>query len=150
MSDPLGRSTPPIDRLVFRCVETEHGCWEFTGPKDHKGYARFRVQGRKVFAHRFMWEFFRGPWPEGLTYDHLCQNKACVNPWHGEPVPSGVNSKRAQGNRAAINAAKTHCPQGHPLSGANLRYAPRGTGRVCRICRAESGRAYRARLKDRI
>lgn len=44
---------------------------------------------------------------------------------------------------SAINAAKTHCPRGHPLSGGNVRLNKRGS-RECRACRRESGRRARA------
>lgn len=141
------RGVPAIERLLSRCVEID-GCWVYQGPLDHKGYSRLRAEGgRKAFGHRVTWEFFFGPIPAGLTFDHLCRRKACVNPWHGDLVPSLVNSLRSPANIGALNAAKSHCPAGHPLSGDNLRFASNGRGRVCRTCRAESSRSYRLRLK---
>ena len=41
---------------------------------------------------------------------------------------------------SAVNARKTHCPQGHPLSGVNLlleRNGKSGTARRCRSCRTQ-------------
>jgi hypothetical protein len=144
--DRLSRTTPAINRLLAPCVEDENGCWVRHVARSPKGYTRLRVNGRKVAAHRFAWEFFRGEIPDGLTFDHLCKNPPCVNPWHGELVTALVNSLRSGGTGAA-NRVKTHCPQGHPLSGENLRYSSRGRGRVCRICRAESDKRYRERQK---
>ena len=43
-------------------------------------------------------------------------------------------------NGGGGNARKTHCPQGHPLAGDNLRVSTRGY-RICRACE----RAYRQR-----
>jgi hypothetical protein len=43
------------------------------------------------------------------------------------------------------NADKTHCPQGHPLVGANLYTYTDADGhsrRLCRRCHAERGRKY--------
>ncbi len=137
----------PVDRLLDLCIEDDD-CWLYQGKTDRKGYVRSRMQGRKTYGHRVIWEYFIAPWPTGLTYDHLCRRKNCLNPWHGDPVPSAVNSRRAPNNLGVLNAAKTHCPQGHPYDGDNLRFATRGEGRVCRICRAESSRAYRLRLKE--
>lgn len=45
----------------------------------------------------------------------------------------------------AINARKTHCKRGHPLSGSNL--LPRPLGRNCRECNRADCRNYRARRK---
>lgn len=141
------RYPPAIDRLLSRCVE-RGDCWIYTGSVDQKGYSRLRVHGRKEFGHRLAYEYFRAPIPEGLTFDHLCQQPACVNPWHGDLVPMLINVARSTKSAGAINRQKTHCPQGHPLSGSNVRFASAGRGRVCRTCRAESSRRYRMRLKE--
>lgn len=137
----------PIDRLLSKCVEVD-GCWHYTGRTERKGYARIRGEGgRKMYGHRIAYEFFVGEIPEGLSYDHLCENTSCPNPWHGELVPIGVNIRRASRGMGAVNRQKTHCPKGHPLEGDNLvRSAP---GRICRTCRNEANRRYRARVAER-
>ena len=137
-----------IDRLLGRCVETPNGCWQYTGPTDRKGYVRLRRGDRqpgKVFGHRLTWEFFRGPIPDGLSFDHLCENTSCVNPWHGDLVPILVNIRRATRGTAVANRAKTHCPQGHAYTPDNL--VASGRGRVCRACRNETNKRYRLRKK---
>ncbi|MGH2838441.1 MAG: HNH endonuclease [Thermoleophilaceae bacterium] len=47
-------------------------------------------------AHRFFWEQAKGPVPDGLVLDHLCGNRACVNPEHLEVVTRGVNTRRGR------------------------------------------------------
>jgi hypothetical protein len=74
-----------------------------------------------------------GPIPEGMEIDHLCRNRGCVNPEHLEPVTRQENIRRSQSISVA-NAAKTHCPYGHLLSGANLYLRPNRGGRACREC----------------
>jgi hypothetical protein len=102
-------------------------------PAKH-GYVRgsdpIALGGR--YLHRAIYWQIRGPVPEGLELDHLCRNRACVNPWHLEAVTHRVNVLRGAAP-VAFHAKKTHCPSGHPYSGENL-YFWRGRQRMCRAC----------------
>ena len=44
------------------------------------------------------------------------------------------------------NAAKSHCPKGHPYSGENL-YVYENGARDCKACRRDRQRAYRKKKK---
>jgi hypothetical protein len=80
-----------------------------------------------------------------LTLDHLCRNKACVNPAHLEPVTNRENVLRGVG-LSAENARKTHCKRGHPLSGDNVVVSKGGRKRRCVACERlrDAGRTTRA------
>lgn len=108
------------------------GCWEWTAATSD-GYGHFAVKKGDIrAAHRVAWEMLRGPVPDGLHIDHLCRNRACVNPDHMEPVSCRTNILRGIGP-SARHAIKTHCPQGHEYSPDNT-YHYRGQ-RHCRACR---------------
>lgn len=113
----------------------DRGCWIWFGSKKENGYAQITRDGKHMYVHRAMYEFFREPIPTGLVVDHLCMNRACVNPMHMELVDQKTNNYRGRGDTAK-RAAQTHCKRGHPLSGDNLGIIKDGNGlRYCKRCR---------------
>jgi hypothetical protein len=114
-------------------VDPESGCWVWLRGTNGVGYGTLRRNGRDHYAHRWFYEKHVGPIPAGLELDHLCRNRLCCNPEHLEAVTRTENLRRGFGP-AAINARKTHCVNGHPLSGTNLYVDPKGR-RQCRTCR---------------
>lgn len=108
-------------------------CWLWTGGLS-SGYGRFNSgpNKRSGLAHRFAYELTVGPIPAGLTIDHLCRNRACVNSRHLEPVTGVENTMRGFSPHAKC-ARKTHCIRNHEFSAENTY--PRPRGRECRICR---------------
>lgn len=108
-------------------------CWEWTAAKDPMGYGRVSqpTYGESL-AHRAVWVHVVGPIPDGLHLDHLCRNRACVNPDHLEPVTQRENSLRGDGP-AGTRARQTECIRGHAFDEKNTYYSKNGT-RGCRAC----------------
>ena len=146
-------TTPPTfsdPRLPARFWEkvriAPNGCWDWIAAKGTKGYGYFRIGGRLRLAHRLAYETLIAPIPAGLESDHLCRNRACVQPDHIEPVTHLENLLRGL-TLIAANVAKTHCPQGHPYDEANTYIRSRG-GRECRTCHRDSiRRRYQAMVR---
>jgi len=85
----------------FRKVYKTRGCWIWTGCIV-RGYGQFRgPDRRRVYAHRFLYEELNGKIEQSLTLDHLCRNRACVNPSHLEPVSAAENIRRGAQYRKA-------------------------------------------------
>jgi hypothetical protein len=133
-----GRYGTVVDRFLAKVfVDWNTGCWEWSGGTS-RGYGTFwlgYVNGKSKFigAHVFSYEYFKGvPVQKGLELDHLCRIPQCINPDHLEPVTHKVNMLRGR-TPASKNAVKTHCPNGHLLSGDNIYNITRGD-RCCKIC----------------
>ncbi|CUW31734.1 HNH endonuclease signature motif containing protein [Streptomyces reticuli] len=140
---------PTAERFWARTKTSEQihegsPCLEWTGRLD-QGYGRL---DRGTLAHRMAYLLTNGPdsIPAGMELDHLCRNRACVNPAHLEPVTHRENVMRGT-SVSARNAARTHCPQGHPYTEENTYRTPTEGNRKCRTCRLEESRRRREREK---
>ena len=117
-------------------------CWLWLGGTVHNSgklmYGRFRVGDALILAHRFSYALRFGAIPEDMTIDHVkargCTSTLCVNPHHLEVVTNKVNVLRGDGP-TALNAKKTHCPQGHLYTEDNMYVYL--NHRCCRICKQE-------------
>ena len=139
-------------------IDDVTGCWDYTGYINPSGYGQTSTSKfgtvHEAYVHRIIYTFLRGAIQYGLQLDHTCRNRPCCNPAHLEPVTCKENLIRGVG-LCAKNVQKTHCSQGHPLSGSNLRIKRRrktsdSVYRQCRICSAViEARAYQARKARR-
>ena len=102
-------------------------CILWTGALNSRGYPCFAIDGVSQLAHRVAYEAAHGPIPEGMTIDHLCRVRHCVNPDHLEAVTGAENTRRAA-------SSADYCVHGHPL------YLRSNGKRGCRTCEATARR----------
>lgn len=125
-------------------------CWLWTGfsagnKQNPLPYGRFSAKGKQWATHRFSYELFVEPIPEGLVIDHVkergCTSTLCVNPSHLEAVTQQINVLRGE-SLCAQRARQTHCLRGHPFNEENTYYyGYKGRQRSCRACRRKGGKS---------
>lgn len=126
-------------------------CWLWTGKMNADGYGTGTLDGHAVGAHGVGYRLLVGPVPEGLELDHVCRNRACVNPAHLEPVTHKTNVLRGT-SKIANHARQTHCKHGHAFDAKNtaFRLQPNGITlrRACRECHRIRSKLRRQRIKE--
>jgi hypothetical protein len=88
------------DRTMARFwakVDKTETCWLWTASTFTAGYGAFSWAGRTSGAHRFAYETFVGPIPEGSEIDHRCHTPSCVNPQHLQVVTRHQNQQNRRG-----------------------------------------------------
>ena len=115
-------------------VRERGGCWEWLGSTD-RGYGKTGDTVGERRAHRAVWTELMGPIPDGMTLDHLCHNRACVNPEHMEVVTHEENSRRAVAFKTA--GGRMCGADLHPMTPEN-----RTPDSKCRCCRRIYLRSY--------
>lgn len=147
---------PELDRLPDRLrakIAVRHEtdvdgidtpCWAWTAARNPAGYGMVWWDGRMVLAHRLVYELLVGPIPAGLTLDHLCRVRWCVNPSHLEAVTQRENVLRGTSPHVVAHVAG-RCVAGlHDIVDDNVYRYPDGR-RECRACKNTRARAWRAR-----
>lgn len=135
----------PRERLLRKVYRAPSGCWEWLGSRWPNGYGGFYLDAehRSRPAHRCAYLLLVGEIPEGFDVDHLCRNRACVNPLHLQAVPRRTNLLRGS-TVIGIAARRSHCRRGHPLAYTRKGRPGQRRVRTCRECHRNRASARRA------
>lgn len=149
--NPFRRPKRPIvipDRVAARAAVRfegdESGCWISTYSTASHGYAQIGWQDggyrQVVTAHRAAWVYHHGQQiPEGMTIDHTCKAKRCVNPSHLRMLSNFENARRTAGRDWKLG----ECVHGH----GNEFLRQFGKRWRCEKCNAEAQARYRAKKR---
>jgi hypothetical protein len=119
--------------MVMVTVKVVGNCILWHGATNDQGYGQMRVRppgwkrgdgpAPRVYVHRHAWEQVHGPIPAGMTIDHLCLVKLCMNPDHMEVVTRAENGRRG-------SPQQQFCHLGHPIG-------IYGGVRTCAVCKRQ-------------
>lgn len=138
---------PRTIRQFWDHVDKSQDCWEWTGPKNARGYGTWSEPGFRGLAHRF--SLLQEVTPDSLQQFacHHCDNPGCVRPSHLYWGDVRTNMRDRVERQGIHNEGvySTRCPQGHPMSGDNLRVSGKDSKRACRACDNERARLRMAK-----
>lgn len=99
MEPPIREPYGNDSERFWQKVDKTETCWLWTGAKQN-GYGICRSGGAARLAHRVSYTWENGEIPEGVQLDHMCHNRACVNPSHLRFADAALNGQnRARSNK---------------------------------------------------
>lgn len=121
---------PDESERFWQKVEKTDSCWNWIAYRNTHGYGSYSVDDVLVPAHRHSFQLLIGDIPDGMEIDHMCHNRACVNPDHLRPVTRKQNTENVVGAN-----------RNNKTSGLRNVYLDRRSGRwMVRI--AHNGHSY--------
>ncbi len=120
-----------------------------TGTITSHGYKEIRVNGSRIYEHRYIWEFYYGPVPKGYNIHHVDEDKLNNAIENLEVLPHGSHSRKHQiARKLKLGTTETHkyCPACDAVKPrfefGRHRLTPDGQRWCCRICNNKKARAY--------
>jgi hypothetical protein len=140
----MGQRTPPVtaghgetsfmgirgltlEQRFWPKVDKTGSCWAWLATISPAGYGMFGVNNTMRYAHRVSYELANGSVPDGMDLDHVCGNRACVNPEHLRPTTRKQNMENLRG------------PNKNNLSSGVRGVTRRGNRWVAQVCHKGRG-----------
>lgn len=129
-------------------------CWVWVGKTKRGECGKFFYLGKNRFAHRVSMLISGVQLNDDMLVCHKCDNPPCVRPSHlfiGSQSDNMIDCAR-KGRLKNQNMGKSHCKNGHSLSGENLQTYMRD-GKLRRKCvacqKAADGRSRDKKMRAR-
>lgn len=106
-SGKRGRRHKDLDAHILSMTERVGSCLMWQGAITNNGYGvlHTEIDGQRYhYAHRVSYRVFTGEIPEGMQIDHMCHNRACVEPTH---LRLATNAQNHENLRAARSDSRS-------------------------------------------
>lgn len=121
---PDGARYATAEESFLARTRSDGECVIWTGSLYPNGYGTIYVNRRSVRAHRYAWERANGEIPDGMTIDHMCHNRACVNVEHLRVVTNAQNQQNRKGanslSKTGIRGVYQHTQTGQWVASAQV------------------------------
>ena len=124
------------DKLAYN-IRPNGSCIEYIGCVNNHGYCVIKTKGMFWYAHRLAYSMQVGEIPMGMTIDHICFNRRCVNTEHLRILSLQENAKRWRESRVEPNCRKC---------GSLKKQYPKRL--VCVPCASASSLRYRKKKRN--
>ena len=139
------RNRPHTVESLLSLTIPDGDCLIWQGTSRSNGYGAVTFKGTQTTPHRAMYLLAHGEIPDGMEVDHVCNNRACINPAHLQLVSHAENMRLGLERR-------THCRAGHEWTEESTYLAvvqrKQGGTRMQRYCR-ECRKLYQRQLRER-
>jgi hypothetical protein len=133
----------PTEWRFWPKVRIAEGCWTWRAHQNRDGYGVIKHEGKMTKAHRVAYALMVGEIPPGMQIDHICHNRACVNPSHLRICTNQENSWNSLSKRSGgmgVKGVTKHGNKWQARIGINYKIVQLGTFDT----RIEALRAYAA------
>lgn len=91
----MSRPITSLHSRYQKLPDSEGGCWLWLGGLSAKGYGLYKANAltKTKNAHKAVYENLIRILLEGETLNHICKNRACVNPSHLEVTTLTGNNR---------------------------------------------------------
>lgn len=138
------RIDDPAAYIADRVEVDDNGCWNWSLSRNSRGYGLCYRRDWRGLAHRFAYTRLVEEIASDAQIDHLCMNKACVNPAHLEAVSASENARRDRRSRSGRNYTVYQQSDGlwcagfsHRAGGKRIRKSFRSKSRDTAVAKIE-------------
>ena len=121
-------------------------CWEYNGCTNDCGYCQIMVNKKLQYAHRLAWEFHNDKKiPSGMTIDHICFNRKCINPAHLRLM--SMDDNRVRHNVSLKSVCEKHNCKRKIIWCWSSRSNKMMRRSVCLKCQCERTKKYKDKMR---